>query len=391
MNSRPSSTSLVKKISKHDKVSTTNEFVTASYNIDLQLEKMILFAISVVNKFEMDRQIDFDFKHPVVVSADNMVNLMYDYDPSVSLTYDESQLRIGRLKSVTRSMKRFYTDLKNFPVMEVKRNEKGVSEKIPMINKLAYDTKHKQLSIYFPQEFYEFFYKLAGDGVVKPFNKHEIQYIMKMEHYFSLRLYRFLNAHIWRNKQPLIIEYDHIRAMLNKTKNYLTHQKIKERLIEPAIKEINDFTNIQVDATYIKTGASYTAVQIDYQFKNNYIEMNMHKRIEALKVKYLKAAIPWEDNGDHFKHPDRHKHFTAPTKLSPKQITALINKGVFLNDYGKFVGTLPEDLAKEVLATLLATNIELLNKHKPIDLDYYFEWDRYANRSSDENSDLDDD
>lgn len=383
MNSRATSNSLVKKINKHDKVSTANEFVTASYNIDLQLEKMILFAISVVNKFEMDKKIDFDFNNPVVVSAENMVDLMYDYDSRVNLSYEESQIRVQRVKSVTRSMKRFYTDLKTFPAMEVKRDEKGISEKIPMISKLAFDAKNKQLSIFFPKEFYEFFYKMSGDGVVKAFNRHEIKYIMKMEYYFSLRLYRYLNAHIWRNKQPLVLEYDHIRVMLNKTTSYLTHQKIKEKLIEPAVKEIKDFTNLDVEVNYIKTGAKYTAVQIDYNYKPDYIEMAMHKRIEALKVKLLKAAAPWDDNGEHFKHPDRHKYFTAPKVLTKKQIASLVNQPVFLNDYGKFIGTFEEDLAKEVMSSLLETKLDLINKHKPIDLDYYLEWLKYGNIRSD--------
>lgn len=390
MNSRVQSSSLVKKINKHDKISTANEFVSASYNIDLQLEKMILFAISVVNKFEMDKKVEFDFTTPVVVSADNMVELMYDYDPSVALTYAESQVRLQRLRSITRSMKRFYTDLKTFPAMEVKRDEVGISEKIPMISKLAFDAKNRTLSIFFPKEFYEYFYKMASDAGVKPFNKHEIKYIMKMEYYFSLRLYRFLNAHLWRNRQPLIIEYDSIRVMLDKTNtnSYVTHQKIKEKLIEPAIKEINEFTNLDVAVTYLKIGGKYSAIQIDFEYKANYIEATILKRIEALKVKLLKAAAPWDDNGDHFKHKDRHLHFQAPKKLSPKQITALVNQPVFLNDYGKFIGTLETDVAKEVMASLLATKLDLINEEKPIDLDYYLEWLRYKSSGAKEDSSL---
>lgn len=379
MKSQDTSTSLVKKINKHDKVTTANDFVSASYNIDLQLEKMILFAISVVNKFEMDKIVEFDFKNPVIISAENMVNLTHDYDSSEKLSSAESQVKIQRIRSLTRTMKRFYTDLKTFPAMEVKRDEKGLSEKIPMINKLAFNAENKQLSIFFPQEFYEFFYKMAGKSGVKPFNKHEIKYIMKMEYYFSLRLYRYLNANLWRNKQPLILEYDDILGMLNKTKaQYPTHQKIKEKLIEPAIKEINEYTNLEVNVEYIKTGAKYTAIQIEYAYKANYTELAMHKRIEALKVKLLKNASPWSDDGSHFKAKDRDQYFQPPTKLSKAQITALVNQEEFLNDYGKFIGTLEHSVAKEVMASLLENRLELVNKEKPIDLDYYLEWLRYG-------------
>lgn len=386
MNSRTTN-SLVKKINKHDKVTTSNDFVTASYNIDLQLEKMILFAISVVNKYEMDNKTDFDFKNPVVVSAENMVNLMYDYDSRVSLSTEETKVRFQRIRSITRSMKRFYEELKTFPAMEVKRDDKGIYEKIPMISKLAFDSKRRQLSIFFPQEFYEFFYKMATESGVKPFNRHEIKYIMKMDYYFSLRLYRYLNAHVWRNKQPLIIEYDDIHRMLNKPLNALTHQKIKEKLVQPAVDEINDFTNIKVEATYIKTGARFTAVKFDFDFKSDYIEMNMHKRIEALKIKFLKAAIPWDDNGDHFRHRDRVKHFTPPKSLTKKQITALVNQPVFLNDYGVFFGAVSDDVAKQVMSALLENKIDLLNAHKPIDLDYYLEWLKYRNSKNSDSTD----
>lgn len=390
VNSRTDENTLVKRIHKHDKVSTTNDLVSASYNIDLQLEKMILFAISVVNKFELDNKTNFDFKMPVVVSAENMANLTWDYDEKVILTPEESRLKLERVRSITRSMKRFYTDLKTLPVMEVLRDEKGLSEKIPMISKLGFDAKKRQLLIYFPKEFYEFFYKLTGEAGVKPFNRHEIKYIMKMDYYFSLRLYRFLNAQIWRsNKQPIILEYQQIRRMLDKDQGYSTHQKIKEKLVDPAVEEINKYTNFKMTATYLKSGSKYTAVRLDYDYKPEYVERKISKQLEQMKIKYLKAAVPWSDDGSHFKDPDRYKFFKAPKKLTKRQVEALVNQPVFLNDYGKFIGTLEEDVAKVVMRTLLTNKLEVLNTFKPIDLDYYLQWLRIKN--SPQESIMDDD
>lgn len=368
---------LLKKINKHDKVSTANDLVTASYYLELQFEKMMYFAISVVNKYEMDNNENFNFENPVLVYAENMVDLMWDYDDLSILDEKQRRERSNRIRMLSRTMKRFYDNTKIVPMMEVVRNENGLSEKIPMISKLGYDNKHKYLSIYFPAQFYEFFYKMAGENGAKPFNRHEIKYIMKMDNYFSLRLYRYLNAHIWRD-QSLVLDYDDIRFMLDKRGQYQTHQSIKNKLIEPAIEEINTHTNISVEVEYIKVERQFRAAKLDYKFNPDYILSVMEKRLEELRLKYLKNAIPWSADGSHFKSPDREKYFEAPKKLSRSQILALINLPTFLNDYGHFIGVSPLEEAKAIMDSLLTNKLDTVNAYKKIDLDYYLEQVRFG-------------
>lgn len=368
---------IMKPVREHDVVSTLSSMPQASYLLDINLEKLMYCAITIIHKHEMDNNADFNPRDKVSITAENFYQLLYEdvIDKPNSNEADAARLKKTHMQNVRRIMERAYERFTSSPVMLVKVPDSDIPEKVTMIQKLHYEPKTKVFSIQFAEEFFRFFYNLLKDKN-NSFNRHELKQIMKMNSYYSLRLYRVFNSELWRTNS-LILSCDELRRMFLKENQYRQHSHFRTRVIEPAIEEINSLTNLQVKHTYIKNGDSIDAIQFNFNYKLEYITNRMSKALEKLKISYMKKAIPWSDDLSHFKDPDRINHFKPPLKLSPKQIKFLISSQTFMNDYGMFYENNGFDLAtaQTIMKALLTENLALVNTRKPIDLDYYFALD----------------
>lgn len=368
---------IMKPVREHDVVSTLSSMPQASYLLDINLEKLMYCAITIIHKHEMDNNADFNPRDKVSITAENFYQLLYEdvIEKPNNNEADAARLKKTHMQNVRRIMERAYERFTSSPVMLVKVPDSDIPEKVTMIQKLHYEPKTKVFSIQFAEEFFRFFYNLLKDKN-NSFNRHELKQIMKMNSYYSLRLYRVFNSELWRTNS-LILSCDELRRMFLKENQYRQHSHFRTRVIEPAIEEINSLTNLQVKHTYIKNGDSIDAIQFNFNYKLEYITNRMSKALEKLKISYMKKAIPWSDDLSHFKDPDRINHFKPPLKLSPKQIKFLISSQTFMNDYGMFYENNGFDLAtaQTIMKALLTENLALVNTRKPIDLDYYFALD----------------
>lgn len=385
---------ILKPVREHDVVSTLSSMPQASYSLDINLEKLMYCAITIIHKHEMDNKSDFNPKDKVSITADNFYQLLYEDSSNKRehfITSEELRLRKTRMQSVRRIMVRAYERFTSSPVMLVKVEGSEIPEKVTMIQKLHYDPKTKIFSIQFAEEFFKFFYNLLKYKN-NSFNRHELKQIMQMNSYYSLRLYRVFNSELWRTNR-LIFSYDELRRMFMKEHQYKQHIHFKSRVIEPAIEEINRLTNLQVKHTYLKNGDSIDAIQFDFNYQLKYLNTRFAKALEKLKISYLKKAVPWSDDLSHFKDPDRINHFTPPLSLKPKQIKFLISSKTFMNDYGFFFEGNGFDLAtsQTIIKALLTENLALVNTRKPIDLDYYFAVDYKEKIENNEDEDEDED
>lgn len=372
MTKEKSGNSFLKLVKDYDEVSTLSTMPRASYSLDINLEKLMYCAFVVIHKIEMDSQVAFNPSDEVLITAENFYSLLYDQPlgPTKGMSEIDLSLRKTRLQNVRRIMERAYLNFNVSPVMLVPTPTSEVPEKVPMITRLHYEPKTKIFTFEFHPAFYKFFYKLLHLKN-NSFSKHELRQVMQLSSYYSLRLYRILNSELWRGNR-LVLTYDELRKIFQK-ENLLIHSRLKNVAIEPAVKEINELTNIDIkECNYIKENGKYNAVEFIFQRKTSYVSKKMEKALENLKLSYLQENKPWSDDLSHFKSPDREKYFEAPTKLSRKQIGFLISSPVFLNDYSHFFGTADTDTAKVVMKALLTDRLNIVNEHKKIDLDYYF-------------------
>lgn len=360
-----------KALKQDDRVATLSAMTTASYSLDINLEKLMYCAIAVINKYEQDKVITPSDSNLIQISDETFYKLLYVDESKDYRTADLIKQKRNNIQKVRRIMQRAYNKFTASPVMEVYEKDSPFPSKVPMILKLHYDPDKKIFTMQLHKDFYDYFYDLGE----KSFSSHTLRQIMSLDSYISLRLYRLFNSVKWRTNN-LILDYDTIRKALRKEDKYQKHSHMK-MIIDEAINEINSKTNYFVHHQYLKQDSSATFNAVEFSIEKTStktISKKLKNSLEILKENYENSQTPWSDDLSHFKSPERYKYFEAPTKLTPNQIKFLLTSDVFLNDYSfaySGLGNVTKSLAQTMLKPLLQNELPLLNSHKKIDLDYY--------------------
>jgi plasmid replication initiation protein len=90
-------------------------------------------------------------------------------------------------------------------------------------------------------------------GLGKNFTKYPVYYILEMKSGYSIRLYELLKSEEWL-KKPILYKTEEIKQKIgaDTVKSYGNSSKFIEKCIDPAIKEINELTDIKVRCKIIK-------------------------------------------------------------------------------------------------------------------------------------------
>lgn len=352
-----------------DLVATRNDFPTASYSIDLNLEKLMYCAMILVRKTELEKNTIFNPDDLIVVGASNFAELTSSVFRNDVVTAADSREAI---KIAETALYRVYQRFDN-PVMLVKVEGSDDPAKVPMMTYCHYDKKNKNIKIRFAKEFYQYFYELVkkADGKTAAFSSHELKHVILFNSSYAMRIYRILISEIWRTEE-LSIALDELKWVLQCSDKYSDLSNFKKRVLDIATDEINDLSNIQVSYENIKEGRDVVGIKFNFNFKSSHKLLETKKSIVKIKEKATKKGAEYKNDGSHFKAKDRFKYFKPPARLSGKQISVLVNCPEFLNDYGVFIKNYEDEQAKAVMRNLLVHELDKLNKHKPIDLDFYF-------------------
>lgn len=100
----------------------------------------------------------------------------------------------------------------------------------------------------------------------KWYTQYQIKEIIGMKSVYGIRLYEILKCDENKSRDTKNIftyEIQKLREMLGCEDKYKQIKEFKEKVIEKAISEINDNTDLFVSLDYIKTGRKVTAVQFE--------------------------------------------------------------------------------------------------------------------------------
>lgn len=374
---------IAKRVKKDSLVVTRNTMAYASYSNDPNQEKLMFAAMIVIRKMELENQGNIDPLAKIRISARNYAELTHKKVLQGEGTeLDEKELQQIE-KTADKALHRIYTKFQPL-VMKVKEPDSPEPAKVPMITYCKYIAKHKSIDIRFAPEFYEYFYRVivdtADDEKILGYFAHELKQVTQLDGFYSMRLYRMLIENKWKsNTLEISLEDLKFSLDLEDKPSYDDIDNLKRRIINPSIKEINDLSNINITKVEnLKSGRSIVGLRFNYEYKASDRMKKIEAKLLAFKTKLLKAAVPYSDDGSHFKHPDRVKYINRIDSFTQKQIGFLVSCPQFLNDYSEFYsGSVTDDeasnrkLAKDILATLLKSKPSLLNDVKLIDFDYY--------------------
>lgn len=218
-----------------------NKVVEAGYKLSLNEQRVVLACIAQVNSKE------------ALLKTDEFELSAKDF----AVIFDVSEDRAYHaLTDVAKSLFARYVVVDNpYPDRpRVKRLE------MRWISSIEYLPEDGKISLCFSQKMLPFL-----SGLKSTFTKYRLEHIGKMTSVYGIRLYELLAQ--WQSVGTREIELDWLKNQFQLDDSYSRMNNFKARVLDPAIKDINEHSNFQVSWTQRKTGRKVTHLTFTFYEK----------------------------------------------------------------------------------------------------------------------------
>ena len=224
-----------------DLIVKDNALINASYNLDLVEQRLILLAI--IEARQSGKGINAN--DPLTVNAESYIN----------------HFKVHR-NTAYQALKDACNDLfaRQFSYQELSDKGNVINKKSRWVSESGYIDQEAVVQLIFAPAIVPFITRLE-----QCFTQYEIQQISELSTGYAIRLYELLIAWRTTGKTPLI-ELMQFRQKMGVLDNkYTAMCDLKKRVLDPAIKQVNEFTDINVTCEQHKKGRSI--VGFSFKFK----------------------------------------------------------------------------------------------------------------------------
>lgn len=222
-----------------------NALINASYNLDLVEQRLILLAI--VEARESGKGINAN--DPLTVHAESYIN----------------QFGVHR-NTAYQALKDACDDLfaRQFSYQSLSEKGNVINHKSRWVSEVAYIDNEAVVRLIFAPAIVPLITRLE-----EQFTKYEIQQISNLTSAYAVRLYEILIA--WRStgKTPLITIYDFRQKIGVLETEYKRMYDFKKYVLDIALKQVNEHTDINVKVDQHKTGRSITGFSFSFKQKKS--------------------------------------------------------------------------------------------------------------------------
>ena len=229
---------------KNDLVVKDNALINASYNLEVTEQRLIL--LSIIRARETGQGISSDSKSEIHAS-----DYASRFDVTKEAAYNALKNAVNNLFERKFSFKEIHKD-----------TNKEIVVKSRWVSRIAYVDDLATLEITFAPDVVPLITRLE-----KHFTSYQLKQVAQLTSKYAIRLYEFLIA--WRDvgKTP-VISLSEFRERLGLEMNeYQKMVNFKSRVLEPAIKQINELTDIHVKYEQYKTGRSISGLSFIFKHK----------------------------------------------------------------------------------------------------------------------------
>ena len=229
---------------KNDLVVKDNALINASYNLEVTEQRLILLAI--IRARETGQGIASDSKLEIHAS-----DYASRFDVTKEAAYNALKNAVNNLFERKFSFKEIHKD-----------TNKEIVVKSRWVSRIAYVDDLATLEVTFAPDVVPLITRLE-----KHFTSYQLKQVAQLTSKYAIRLYEFLIA--WRDvgKTP-VISLSEFREKLGLDINeYQKMVNFKSRVLEPAIKQINELTDIHVKYEQYKTGRSISGLSFTFKHK----------------------------------------------------------------------------------------------------------------------------
>lgn len=100
------------------------------------------------------------------------------------------------------------------------------------------------------------------------YTQYELIYTLQMKSKYSIRLYELLKSRQYNKLKSYTVKYsiDELKKILD-AQNYTAFKDFRRRVIEKAVEEINNYSDINIEYTAIKSGKAVKEIEIYIETK----------------------------------------------------------------------------------------------------------------------------
>lgn len=235
-----------------------NALINASYNLDLVEQRLILLAI--VEARESGKGINAN--DPLTVHAESYIN----------------QFNVHR-NTAYQALKDACDDLfaRQFSYQSLSEKGNVINHKSRWVSEVAYIDNEAVVRLIFSPAIVPLITKLE-----EQFTKYEMQQISNLTSAYAVRLYEILIA--WRStgKTPLINLIDFRKKIGVLETEYKRMYDFKKYVLDIALKQVNEHTDITVNVEQHKVGRSITGFSFNFKQKKSVSNLESKNNVKLL-------------------------------------------------------------------------------------------------------------
>lgn len=91
------------------------------------------------------------------------------------------------------------------------------------------------------------------------FTEYELYQILALKHSYSIGLYELMKSYAYR--KHIVITIEEIKKYFSIENKYTEYKNFRRKIIEPAIEEINEYTDLNVQWQPVRKGRNYHAIE----------------------------------------------------------------------------------------------------------------------------------
>lgn len=219
-----------------------NDLITSAYRLSLTEMQIILYGISLINpmdgRFPRAYEINikkfgemFHRKHCEIYNnvKDAVMNKFWEREFTFQDKYESN--RLGEVVRV----------------------------RVKWVTTVKYSDKAGFIKIYFNPEIEDYLHNLKSS-----FTTYYIKQVSKFRRFYSVRFYEIATMYLNKskvNKSIYTMPITDIRDILELKEKYSKFIGFKQRVLDPSIIEINDFSDLKLSYEVIKEGRKITAIK----------------------------------------------------------------------------------------------------------------------------------
>lgn len=204
--------------------------------------------------------------------------------------FDEYTFELKDFYAICGLQKESYTELK--AILKglrdrswwVEIDDKGTESAISWFSTVRTNKRSGKVTIEFHKDMVPFLLQLAQQAKEQQlfYTQYDLQYVLPMSSQFSPRLYELLKSY-QKNNREWFFPIDELKRRLN-CENYKNFHDFRRFALDPAIAEINEYTDINIAMDLVREGRGGKVVRVVFYMAKKNLDLLQQTRIHLNEV-----------------------------------------------------------------------------------------------------------